>query len=215
MIDLSTAKPILFNTEMVRAILDGRKTVTRRAMKNPPPNVPTVKFSKIFQGMARFEWECSTALCDRKLIYDVGNILYVRETFCYRWLPDGFFAGDNKFGYKADGVPSYGYWGIDRGFKPSRLNTWIPSIHMPKEAARIFLRVTNVKVEKLQDITGKQAIKEGEVPNIYLDGSFDEKSTITSFIGTWNSTIKKSDINCYGWNANPWVFVYDFERVDN
>ena len=85
---------------------------------------------------------------------------------------------------------------------------------MPKDAARIFLRVTNVRVERLQDITVEDALAEGMDKYIRLNGELDENSIITSFIGIWNSTIKKSDLDRYGWNANPWVWVIEFERCE-
>lgn len=91
---------------------------------------------------------------------------------------------------------------------------WHPSLHMPKDAARIFLRVTNVRVERLQDITVEDALAEGMDKYIRLNGELDENSIITSFIGIWNSTIKKSDLDRYGWNANPWVWVIEFERCE-
>lgn len=82
---------------------------------------------------------------------------------------------------------------------------WHPSIHMPKEAARIFLRVTNVRVERLRDMTDDDAEAEG---------CFDYTSTALGFPDVWDSTIKKSDLDCYGWNANPWVWGIEFERCD-
>lgn len=85
---------------------------------------------------------------------------------------------------------------------------------MPKEAVRIWLKITNVSVERLQDITGENALAEGIDKYIRLNGEIDKKSTITSFIGMWNSTIKKSDIDTYGWDANPWVWVIEFERCE-
>lgn len=109
----------------------------------------------------------------------------------------------------------YCEWG--KFFEKSK---WLPSIHMPKEAARIFLRVTGVRLERLQDITEEQAKAEGaetafeqnthEGPVIYLDkgGYF-----YYGFKALWNSTIKKSDIQQYGWAANPWVWVIEFERI--
>lgn len=85
---------------------------------------------------------------------------------------------------------------------------WRPSIHMPKEAARIWLKVTDVRVERLQEIPGEDLIKEGIdlFQSNYVRVAFDE------FTNIWNSTIKKSDLNCYGWDANPWVWVIEFER---
>lgn len=90
---------------------------------------------------------------------------------------------------------------------------WRPSIHMPREAARIFLRVTDVRVERLQDISDKDLIREGEAPYIHVDGSFNREATKTSYLGTWNSTIKPADRAHYGWDANPWVWVISFERI--
>ena len=85
---------------------------------------------------------------------------------------------------------------------------------MPKEAARIWLEVTNVRVERLQDITIENALKEGVDKYIRLNGELDENSIITSFIGIWNSTVKKSDLDFYGWDANPYVWVIEFEVCD-
>jgi hypothetical protein len=82
---------------------------------------------------------------------------------------------------------------------------WHPSIHMPKEAARIFLRVTNVRVERLQDMTDDDAEAEG---------CFDYTSTALGFPDVWDSTIKKSNLDFYGWDANPLVWVIEFERCE-
>ena len=92
-----------------------------------------------------------------------------------------------------------------------------PSIHMPKEAARIFLKVTNVRVERLQDIDDEQAKKEGANWRNGKNVGFEEKmrrSAVERFAEIWNSTIKKSDLDRYGWDANPWVWVIDFEVCD-
>ncbi len=167
-------KPILFNTEMVRAILDGRKTCTRRIMKPQPT--------------AHYGTHCAIPP------YQQGDILYVRETWCKgSWMNE-----KERYYYKAD----------DNDF----LCTWHPSIHMPKEAARIWLRVTGVRVERLQDIDGKGCVKEGieeeplkDVGDEFVKGMFHD---------LWDSTIKKSDIDRYGWDANPWVWVIEFERCE-
>mgnify|MGYP000111121112 CR=1 FL=1 len=84
---------------------------------------------------------------------------------------------------------------------------WKPSIHMPKEAARIFLRVTSVRAERLQEITAEQATREGIKPDF-------PPYQIDEFIDIWNSTIKKSDVGRYSWIANPWVWVIEFERCE-
>ena len=85
---------------------------------------------------------------------------------------------------------------------------------MPKEAARIWLKVTDVRVERLQEINAESALAEGADKYIHTNGELDENMTITSFIGIWNSTIKKSDLDCYGWDASPWVWVIEFERCE-
>lgn len=210
-------KPILFNTEMVRAILDGRKTVTRRvAFKEsdlrpfPRKNDPDGWW---FRGRAYRNWDDameSPQAVMRLCRYRPGNILYVRETWARvsDWttvdpsagMPDGYI-------YRAD-------W--PDGEHPR----WHPSIHMPKEAARQFLRVTDVRVERLQEITEEQARAEGvpkafeyntpEGPVITLD---EDGHFYCGFKTVWNSTIKPADRNRYGWAANPWVWVIEFERI--
>lgn len=86
---------------------------------------------------------------------------------------------------------------------------------MPKEAARIWIKIMNVRVERLQEISAESALAEGADKYIHTNGGLDENMTITSFIGIWNSTIKKSDLDCYGWDANPYVFVIEFVKIDN
>ena len=110
--------------------------------------------------------------------------------------------GHTIYYYKADGELRPKGW---RG-------TWHPSIHMPKEAARIWLKVTDVRVERLQEITSEQICREGvevEYPHV-LNG--EEKRY--AFSRLWDSTIKKSDLDRYGWNASPWVWVIEFERCE-
>lgn len=175
-------KPILFNTEMVRAILDGRKTCTRRAVKH---NVEAVLNSQYHMDHPEVE----AAWLIKKLFrppYEPGDILYVRETFIQ--------AAAHTFWYKAD----------DNSWISEGLH-WHPSIHMPKEAARIWLKVTDVRVERLQDMTDDDAEAEG---------CFDYTSTALGFPDVWESTIKKSDLDRYGWAANPYVWVIGFERCE-
>ena len=176
-------KPILFNTEMVRAILDGRKTVTRRVVKPQPPATSVVRK----RGCA---WDWSFwADCDMghlmKPPYQHGDILWVRETWNGDWC--------DHYIYKADGgsAKAAGY-----AAEPK----WRPSVHMPREAARLFLRVADVRVELLQDIDDYGVVAEGLEIGCYFDG-------------LWNNTIKPSDRALYGWAANPWVWVIEFERI--
>ena len=192
-------KPILFNTEMVRAILDGRKTQTRRIVKPQPKKMAVPLFSN-FLVRAGICYGCKA-----KPAYRPGDILYVRETWAKisDWatvdpsvgIPDGFI-------YRAE-------W-PDGEDGPK----WRPSIHMPKEAARIFLRVTDVRVERLQDITAKDAQAEGCDGLQHCNPLLGCAETIYNFKRIWDSTIKPADRDCYGWAANPWVWVYTFERIE-
>lgn len=191
-------KPILFNTEMVRAILDGRKTCTRRIMK---PQL-TAHYGTQYV----------------KPPYGPGDILYVRETWCALPVNEaGHMRGHSVYYYKADGDLRPEGW---RG-------KWKPSIHMPKEAARIWLKVTDVRVERLQEITEDGAWQEGTDcwdDACYADNgwhpTFEDPDSggncdiIAGFEKLWNSTIKKSDLDRYGWSANPYVFVIEFERCE-
>ena len=200
-------KSILFNTEMVRAILDGRKTCTRRVAKNVPDH--THRIEPIYEN-GRLQFNCFYSAYAPKLDiyadfcmpcfppYQKGDILYVRETFIQ--------AAAHTFWYKAD----------DNSWMPEGLH-WKPSIHMPKEAARIWLKVKDVRVERLQDITEDGAKAEGANWKNGKNVGWEEKmnrTAIERFAEIWNSTIKKSDRDRYGWNANPWVWVIEFERYE-
>lgn len=217
-------KPILFNTEMVKAILDGRKTVTRRVVKEKGWDItgqPKWANGEFWFNvcMENKEENAKTATCHLlKHPYEVGDILYVRETwrkFCAvekRWLNGESFTCDEHFGfqYKAgEGIKYDDYFiPFEDEFKSIEYTfdrKWKPSIHMPKEAARIFIRVTDVKVDKLQELTTKDAEKEGIDPR---------EPMFAKFIELWDSTIKPSDIRKYGWYANPYVWVIEFERCD-
>ena len=199
-------KPILFNGEMVRKILDGRKTCTRRSVKDNIPNDAIWGYTGF---TPKGYISCRGVYADRygegfyKLPYQPGDILYVRET--WDWDPDNEVA--KPYYYKADGdLRPEGYKGMG----------WSPSIHMPKEAARIWLKVTDVRVERLQDITAEQILKEGIGLTQDMIESVKEMKEHCDipFAATWNHTLKKSDLDRYGWAANPWVWVIEFERCE-
>ena len=188
-------KPILFNTEMVRAILDGRKTCTRRIMKP--------------QLTAHYGTQYI------KPPYGPGDILYVRET--WKKAPNGYYYYED---WQRNDIAD--------------VTKWKPSIHMPKEAARIWLKVTDVRVERLQGIKEDGVWDEGFrfkppcLTRVSADGhTCDLDGPCTSSIKycdmtmgelfgkeLWDSTIKKSDLGRYGWQANPWVWVIEFERCE-
>lgn len=194
-------KPILFNTEMVRAILDGRKTVTRRVIHIPNYGYFMTEPPRVVSR------------------YQTGGILYVRET----WLlfDDDHIIDGRKYAYRADSTEDSEQLRTQHGYK------WHPSIHMPKEAARIFLRVQDVHVERVQEMSDIDAAKEGiqsywstpydndppfigRAKGIGNDLCFTRRE---AFGQIWDSTVKPSDRALYGWDANPWVWVIDFERI--
>lgn len=221
-------KPILFNTEMVRAILDGRKSCTRRLVKFFSGENPRWT-GYIKDGLMLYNGKNEP--CIRKAPYQPGDILYVRET----WTEEC-----GKYYYRADYDSDYldpcetlsgGYPascrnhpGCDGCMATSTRIHWHPSIHMPKEAARIWLKVTDVRIERLQSITVEGAIREGAEgekchhTNAGAFGCTDCMNTgwieppQVEFMQIWNSTVKKSDLDRYGWDANPYVWVISFER---
>lgn len=209
-------KPILFNTEMVRAILDGRKTCTRRLIKPQPDKKHIYPLGFVTDstekkevgcfGFAANEYGGSIQYVKPPYRYAPGDILYVRET--WKKAPNGYYYYED---WQRNDIAD--------------ITKWKPSIHMPKEAARIWLKVTNVRVERLQEITPQQAENEGVGNLFYEDIGYSEKNYGTEvdkeygiareqFAWLWDSTIKNSDLDRYGWNANPWVWIIEFERCE-
>lgn len=217
-----STKPILFNTEMVRANLDGRKSCTRRLVKTRRKDacgfyVTRKKTDGTFAGI--YEYDENESVFDNPLepLYQPGDILYVRETV---WQKTGHYL-DVDGETKAVWCNEFKYVSTDEKPETGWNYSWAkrPSIHMPKEAARIWLKVTDVRVERLQEITEAGAEAEGAVNNIGMihapDNEYDHIHTAKEhFIEIWNSTIKKSDIDRYGWDANPYVWVIEFERCE-
>lgn len=198
-------KPILFNGEMVRAILDGRKTCTRRILKG---GIPFDEKAEYWNVLKKGKWSgpiCSKYFIKQGSPYKPGDILYVRETWCGLPVNEaGHFRGHHIYYYRADGDLRPEGW---RG-------AWHPSIHMPKEAARIWLKVTDVRAERLHDITGKSVLREGINSHVHPDADYFDGNQREVFAELWDSTIKKSDLDSYGWAANPWVWVIEFERCE-
>ena len=246
---LKIAKPILFNTEMVQAILEGRKSVTRRITKPQPTHHYYEDCSSVdWIDTGGNNWACKncggeiapfTGKSRIRAPYQEGDILYVRETwqevfeteygrdrpFNIRELITNFDEIDKiKAGLSTQcSRPSdparekyYVFKASDIRYADSEdCLRWKPSIHMPKELARIFLKVTDVRIERLQDITIKGIEKEGYPHEI--DFSYTPIATqgimFEWWVNTWNSTIKKQDLDIYGWKANPWVWVIEFELI--
>lgn len=196
-------KPILFNkqisTEMVRAILDGRKSCTRRLVKPQPDEKHTFPLGFVTDSTEKKEVGCFVfgineyggSIQYAKPPYQPGDILYVRET--WKKAPNGYYYYED---WQRNDIAD--------------VTKWKPSIHMPKGAARIWLKVMNVRVERLQEITEVQAQAEGCNSGL-LTGVCTARG---QFEDLWNSTVKKSDIDRYGWDANPYVWVISFERCE-
>lgn len=198
-------KGFIFNGEMVSAILDGRKTMARMVIKPQPEGQPSFCYAgshnsdigKWHHGDKRYTPPCHA-----------GDLLYVRETWCNEWKdPDGWTGG---YLYRADGIEVAD---VDGGISKS---PWRPSIHMPKEAARIWLEVTEVRVERLQGIMPDDVIKEG------LTDLGTETHAIDIFAELWDSIAYKNDktrfkTECgqYMWKSNPYVWVIEFRRVEH
>lgn len=197
-------KPILFNTDMVRAILAGQKTQTRRVIK-PQPTNPR------WNNIGWLGWDDGHGYRMKSPCED-GDILWVRETWSTtdkcglypNWPIDGI-----HYMYKAD----------DPDCSAAKESRWYPSIHMPKQAARIFLRVKEVRVECLQEITVDGCAAEGiwDDYKTYSEKYHENLKKVAypkAFSELWNSTIKKDDLPKYGWDANPWVWVIEFVRCE-
>lgn len=183
-------KPILFNTEMVQAILDGRKRVTRRCVKHEINVFEKNGETLVYDHRFLFDFVLD-AYIKSQARYKKGDVLYVRET--WQESPAGTYL------YKTDN---------NGNLSNGHVYKWKPSIHMPKEAARIFLRVTDVKIGRLQDITLSDVLKEGLEIEKYVSTPLMKK-----FSNLWDTTVDKKEINQYGWDANPWVWVYEFEVI--
>ena len=191
---------------MVQATLEGRKTATRRIMKPQPLFKTSRKYIFADETCPKKFEDCDNIFDVYQ--YQVGDILYVRETFCevpyeYEHIPmENGHITVPKIAYRADS--KIDYTGI-----------WKPSIHMPKELARIFLKVTNVRVERLQDMSIQDMINEGvKASDITTNRGVIEYRVVNRFEELWDSTVKKKDLDKYGFGANPWVWVIEFERVE-
>lgn len=193
-------KPILFNAEMVRALLEGRKTVTRRVVKPQP------MLDGHLWKLGGAAWSDSVLSVPvmlghslyNRAPYQPGDVLWVRETWCE------VMGRKGKYLYRA-----YAGERDDTRDYAIALNTWRPSIHMPREAARIFLRVKNVRVERLQELT----LKDAEMEGMDLRGPM-----FVDFVKVWNNTVQRHPNKFkrypYCWEDNPWVWVIEFERVE-
>lgn len=243
---MSKIKPILFSTAMVQAILDGRKKQTRRIIK-PQPELRensgfNYKGAAYGIGITPEETAKNFSSCVAK--YQIADIIWVREKWrvnawddCAEMLVE-YANGDKNWctmydpTEKSDWICNYADDLLQKGiFIPNdeterielvsgKKIPWKPSIFMPKEACRLFLECTNVRVERLQDITEADAIAEGVIQHsdygstgyvLYTDpeASFTDIDAIHSFESLWEVINGRES-----WESNPWVWVYDFKRVE-
>lgn len=191
---------------MVQAILENRKTQTRRVVKLPnyhpsmlekQKNKLTIKDWKLYDGNQE-------VIGNMKCPYQIGDILWVRETF--HTIHDSETHDFLRYGYKAD--------------NDYRGALWKPSLFMPKDACRLFLKIKSIRVERLQDISEADAIAEGVLrisdygSTGYLlytepNASHTDIDAVWSFESLWISINKEES-----WNSNPFVWVYEFERIE-
>lgn len=218
-----TERPILFSAEMVRAILAGRKTQTRRKMKVQPWPDSTVEVGPYHPHIVDRHGESHPGPATFGAVWShqdivngadaglpcpygaLGDLLWVREGFAVQpelWADN---RGPQPLHYTADQVIGFAGKPDTRQIEDYRSK---PSIHMPRWASRITLRITDVRAERLQDIREDDARAEGCDPVIHEDGAIDCGTRKTTFARLWNR------INGAGaWEANPWVWVLSFERV--
>lgn len=181
--------PIIFSTPMVRAILAGRKTQTRRVIKPQPMEKERVSIPDHGKGYFIDRPSGRMRVLSRAP-YQVGDKLWCRETWC---IGDGMnpYNDSTKPTFKAD-------------WPDVEHRRWRPSIFMPKKYARIWLEVTGVRAEMLQDISADDCGAEG------LASWMPESNLRATFQRLWDSINGKK----YPWDSNPWVFIYEFRRID-
>ncbi|RCX20908.1 hypothetical protein DFR58_101110 [Anaerobacterium chartisolvens] len=221
-------KPILFSTSMVKAILAGRKTLTRRIIKRVPPE--THRFEEMDDGTFEAYWggyapdipafiDGCTRMKFRPYCLP-GDILWVKETWHYETHMHDLTAGEpdlpsGRYSHRYIYRASNPVYPVDVGVAE---HGWRPSIHMPREAARILLKVTDVSAERLQDITEEEARREGAVKTYPytcpVTGKTahmqDDNGTFRDgFACIWDSL---NAARGFGWDTNPWVWVIEFER---
>ena len=204
---MSNEKPILFKDDMIRAILEGRKTQTRRIAKNV-----------VFDSRFRSKWKAvhkhtevaidtpPAMLGDVCPYGQLSDRLWVREAHAF--VPMPAYRCSTGIYQKINPSDDYEACVYRENFDRARSFPWRPSIHMPRWASRITLEITDVRVERLQNISAADAKAEG-VARPDLNGWCDEGKWVSQFAWLWRS-ISGPD----SWDANPWVWVVEFKRVD-
>lgn len=190
-------RPIIFSGPMIRAILEGRKTVTRRVIKGPTPIAVGTGWSRWWSEKMQTQLSASGFAKCHCPYGAPGDRLWVRETWAD--CSTNPLICEDTIAYRAT-EPEW-----DRDCTGIR---WRPSIHMPRWASRITLEITNVRVERVQDITEEDAEAEGVLP---IPSHLTSVDYVTPFADLWNRINAKRG---YSWAANPWVWVVEFRRVE-
>lgn len=191
-------KPILFSGEMVRAILDGRKTQTRRVVK-PQPTEHVTGGTYNWKGSLPFVNLPIDAILDSCPYGQPGDQIWVRETFNYHGTTRG-----PRVTYRSDGTEQFFKDAPDGPWWLADDNDWRPSIFMPRWASRITLEITGVRVERVQDISPDDCRAEGE------PGKNNDIGVRYGFGQLWNRINEKRG---FGWDVNPWCWCISFKRV--
>lgn len=204
-----TERGMIFNSEMVRAILDGRKTQTRRIIKLSHERG---MLNPVIKGRNGEITSVSCRLAPLLCPYgQPGDRIWVRETFNGFWLDDdviqeikdGVSLASELCDYKAD---------YSDGSKPAE--GWTPSIHMPRWASRILLEITDVRVERLNAISQADAIAEGAPPSHPSIDCVSREYGFPDFSRSWFGQTWQHIYGEESWQANPWVWVIEFKRID-
>jgi hypothetical protein len=206
-------KPILFSTPMVQAILDGRKTMTRRVIKPQPAIMANRKpLDGYSDSMIKAAGDFPTPK------YQPGDVLWVRET----WKPEDYQLIDGIWScaivYKVGGLNGRVHWPEGSDSIYDLCLVWHSPVAMPREAARLYLRVTDVRVERLNQITNNDILREGLRSEsckicVHDGGSGCDHcfAILNPFRKSWDARNTKRG---YGWDSNPWVWVISFERME-
>ncbi|MES2620213.1 MAG: morphogenetic protein [Bacteroidota bacterium] len=190
--------PILFSTPMVQAILEGRKTQTRRLVKFPKDYTGGEVYKNSIYGL-KYESNLYGDTVQRLAYALPGDIFWVRET----WAEFSGIEPKIEYVYKADKI-------FDTPAKEHLSgNRWKPSIHMPKAACRLFLKVVSVGVERLHDISEADAKAEGAKAASLPDLGNTWKTHKQGFEYLWHSINGEES-----WKQNPWVWVINFEKTE-
>ncbi|MDE7436775.1 MAG: hypothetical protein K2N01_13280 [Lachnospiraceae bacterium] len=223
---MSRVLPILYNTDMVQAILDDRKTATRRLVKPPyyvdsdeagPQILRTApRGSGLYNKIGELPYPDTP--------WRIDDVLYIRETWAFQcciecmniYEDESCMIGKISTIHEDKDTISEGCYIYRADHPHPERIIWRPSIHMPKAASRTWTKVTNVRPQRIQDMTLDDFLKEGIIlrPEAFNDPENAYMQARDAFAKLWDSTIPKRQLDIYSWEANPWVCATEFERCE-